>query len=216
MFNAILLLQWKSARPWIIASMVAMILLPLISVTRAWPSDSTEMALFLAELDLWSLLYPAAAIAIGVAMGIVTWHSDRRNDFVYALTLPIARSRYVLLRFGAGMVWLTAIALLLGLAATVAVAMVDVPATLNAHPIRLALKFALAGLAVFATAFAFAALPTRARRIGVRVVLILLAVQFAAVQIDPEANLIRPLVEVLIGPAGPFAALGGRWMLIDV
>ena len=216
MFKAIVSLQWKSARAWIIVAMLAVAALPFASVTRTWPTDPDRFAIFLAELDLWSVFYPLTAVVVGVTISVLTWRSDRRGDFVYALTLPVARWRYVLLRFGASAVWLGAIAVALWLAAMIAVATVSMPATLSSHPHRLAAKFALALLSVFGLAFAGAALPQKVRRGVAWTVVVVLALQFGLSQLGIGEDWLRLVAESLVGPGGPLAALGGRWMLIDV
>lgn len=215
MFEALVRLHWKGSRAWLIAAMAAAAALPLASVGRRWPDDPGRLAVFLSELDLWSRLYPALAVVLGVAMGVLTWRSDRQTGFVYALTLPLARWRYTGLRLLAGVVWSAAAAGALLVSALVTTAVIAVPATLATHPFRLTAKFGLSLVTVYTMAFAFAALPESTRRNALRAVLLLLAIQFAAVQLNPAADLLRPLLTILVGPAGPLAALGGRWMLID-
>ena len=215
MLRTVVWLQWKSAWPWIIASLVAVIALPVASAGIAWPTDPDQLAFFLAKLDLWSWLYPTLAGVLGVAFAVLTWQADRRGHFVYALSLPLPRWRYVLLRYGATAVWVAVVATALWVAAVGVTSLIAIPETLSVHPHRLAAKFQLAALAVFTAAFAIGAMPEKTRRIGIRFALAVAAVELVMVLLDQEFRFLTPLVRALAGPTGPFAALGGRWMLID-
>lgn len=216
MLKAIIGLAWRSTRAWLVAAAVAVAALPVVSVGRAWPSSADGLAVFLAQLDLWSTFYPALAAVIGIVMGNLVWRSDRRGEFVYALTLPVPRWRYVALQFAGGVVWLAAISGVLLVAALATVATVDLPSTLDSHPVALAAKFFLGALSVFTATFALASLPDRVRRITARAVALAVAMQLIVILLGRGPNLVAPLAETLIGRSGPFAALGGRWMLIDV
>ena len=216
MLKAIVGLEWRSTRAWIVAAAVAVAALPVVSVGRIWPSSADGLATFLAQLDLWSLFYPLTAAVVGIVMGNVIWRSDRRGGFVYALTLPVARWRYVGLQFVAGLVWLAAISAALWLVALVTVATIDLPSTLRSYPSALAVKFFLASLSVFTAAFALASMPERVRRIAGRTLALVVVAQLLLLLLGKGPNLVAPVAETLIGKHGPFAALGGRWMLIDV
>jgi hypothetical protein len=52
--------------------------------------------------------------------------------------------------------------------------------------------------------------------VAVRVFGLFLAVDIAVLLLSPKTNLLWKLVTVLASWPGPFAPLGGRWMLIDV
>src|ERR1019366_8002795 len=97
----------------VIASSVAAFALPVVSVRLGWYSAAADLPLFLTELQLWGFFYPllAAVTALIIALGI--WLSDRRGQHVYALLLPVPRSRYVLYRYAAGVVLLVPIAVAL-------------------------------------------------------------------------------------------------------
>ncbi len=216
MFTALVWLQWKSSRAWIVAAAVVVMALPVVSVVREWPTDPYAMAQFLGRLEAWSFFYPALAAAVGIAMASLTWRADRAGHFVYALTLPIERWRQVSYRYGAGVLWILAVAALLWIAALVAVAVTPVPASLRSYPHGLAAKFGLATVAVFTIGFALLSLPERTRRVLATAVLALIAVQVAAMLAGWEANWLLAAFEALVGPTGPLGMLGGRWMLIDV
>ena len=216
MFNALLWLQWKSSRAWIVTAAVAVMALPVVSVVREWPTDQSAMAQFLARLEAWSFFYPLLATTVGAAMASFAWRADRWSDFVYALTLPIARWRQVGYRFGAGLVWIAGVAALLWVSALLAVAVTPIPASLRSYPNAVALKFGLATMSVFTLGFAGLSLPERMKRGFVVMALALTVVQVAALLAGWDANWVVPLFEAIVGPTGPLGMLAGRWMLIDV
>ncbi len=216
MLEALIRLHWKSSRSWVIAAMAAAGALPVVSVALAWPSDRADLATFLARLDIWSLFYPVLAVVLGVVMAILTWRSDRRGEFVYALTLPIERWRYVLYRFASGAILIGAVGAVLWAAAVATVVTTPAVESLHAHPTALAAKFSLATLAVFSVSFALAAVPGRARQIGARILFGLIALQTLVLLLGWQGNWLVPIVEALTDRFGPLGILGGRWMLIDV
>src|SRR5690242_20543233 len=117
MYLALLYQQWKWARPVIVLGAVAAFAVPLLSVHGAGAGmEHKEAAEFLGSVQLWGVLYPTLAGAIGVLTAIALWTPDHRGRHVYALALPVARWRYVLLRYGAGvaLVGIPILALLLG------------------------------------------------------------------------------------------------------
>jgi hypothetical protein len=144
------------------------------------------------------------------------WISDRRGQHVYALILPIQRWRYVLIRYLAGLGLLVPIIATLWVGALLATTGLGIPDGLREFPHALALKFALVLMLLFGISFAVAAMSRRARGIGLRLVGLFLAVHIAVILLRPGTNLLWTVVTALTTWPGPFAPLGGRWMLIDV
>lgn len=215
MQKAILRIQWKACWHLVIASSVAAFALPVVSVRLGWYSAAANLPLFLTELQLWGFFYPllAAVTALIIALGI--WLSDRRGQHVYALLLPVPRSRYVLYRYAAGVVLLVPIAVALWAGALVATSGLDLPPGIRIFPHALALKFALTLLLLFGLAFALASASTRTIGIAIRLVGLFLAVHVAVILLAPHTNLLWMTLKALATWPGPLAALGGRWMLID-
>ncbi|NOT07970.1 MAG: hypothetical protein HOP28_07165 [Gemmatimonadales bacterium] len=216
MLKAMIRLQWRAVWHIVAALTVAGLLLPLASVRTGWKGGLTNLPNFLTELQLWGLLYPALAALAGVALAAGIWSSDRRGHHIYALTLPIPRWRYVLLRYLAGLTLALPIVAAVWLGSVIASETLDLPAGLRIFPHALAAKFALALIVLFGFAFAIAASSSRALGIGVRFLALLVAVHLGVVMLYPKTNILWSLVTGLATWPGPFAALGGRWMLIDV
>jgi hypothetical protein len=216
MLKAMICLQWKACRHLVTALAVAAFGLPIASVAAGWHGGATSLPRFLSELELWGLLYPGLAAAAALTLGTAIWASDRRGHHVYALLLPVPRGRYVLLRYTAGLVLLAPIVMALWAGAVAATAAVDLPPGLRVFPHALAIKFALALLVLFSACFAIAASSSRALGVAVRSLGLFLAVHVAVILLRPGVNLVWMLVTTLASWPGPFAPLGGRWMLIDV
>src|SRR2546421_7295591 len=110
MFRAILHSQWKWSRLIVVLGTVAAFVLPLISLQGAASADRSplEAEALLHAVQSWGTLYPLLATALGLLVAIATWAPDHRGRHIHALTLPLERWRYVLLRFGAGFVLLAA------------------------------------------------------------------------------------------------------------
>jgi ABC-type transport system involved in multi-copper enzyme maturation permease subunit len=216
MLKAMIRLSWKGSWHLIVALSAAALALPIVSVRTGWRGTGQHLPRFLIELQLWGLFYPALAAVAGIVVAMVIWASDRRGHHIYALLLPVPRWRYVLLRYLAGLVLLLPVVLALWIGAVIATASLDMPPGLRQFPHALTAKFALALLLLFGLAFAAAAASRRTLGIGFRVLGLFVAVHIAVIMLSPKTNLIWTLVTALSTWPGPFAPLGGRWMLIDV
>src|SRR5207247_2566146 len=78
---------------------------PAAARADASPLQAGEL---LQAVQSWGTLYPVLAAALGLLVAIATWAPDHRGRHVHALSLPLPRWRYVLLRFGAGAALLAA------------------------------------------------------------------------------------------------------------
>src|SRR2546428_10329501 len=104
MFRAILYSQWKWSRLIVLLGTVAGFALPIISLQGAASADRNPLAAqeLLRAVQSWGTLYPVLAAALGLLVAIATWAPDHRGRHIHALSLPLPRWRYVLLRFGSG------------------------------------------------------------------------------------------------------------------
>src|SRR5256885_7395208 len=106
MFRAILYSQWKWSRLIVVLGTVAGFALPIVSLQGAARADRSPLAAqeLLRAVQSWGTLYPVLAAALGLLVAIATWAPDHRGRHIHALSLPLPRWRYVLLRFGGGVV----------------------------------------------------------------------------------------------------------------
>ena len=218
MFRVILYSQWKWSRLIVVAGTVAAFALPVISMQGATASARGPLQTqeLLRAVQSWGTLYPVLAAALGLLVAIATWAADHRGRHIHALTLPIPRWRYVLLRFAAGVTLLAGPVLAVLLGAVLATAMATIPPGLQGYPIALALRFAIAVLVAYAVFFAISAGTARTAGVILGAIGALVLIQVLANLANLELHLLSVLQLVVLNWPGPFAVFTGRWMLVDV
>ena len=215
-----LYIHWKAVRLGLLPFVLAAFGLPLLvaramaSRALAFPTDSTASAL--SGLMVWIGYFPVLAAVIGCLLALSAWNWDHKGNHVYALSLPISRNRYAVLKFSAGAVLalVPVAALLTG--SIVAMFSVDLPVGLHAYPVQLAGRFLISILIVYAVVFALASGTIRTTVI-VLSVLIAVPVVLSLGQLRPIFGDVSPeywITQALL--YGPFRVLFGSWMLFDV
>jgi len=218
MFREILRTQWKWSTVGVVVGAIVAFALPLLAVQAAGNADPTwiEARHLLAEQQSWSRWYPLLALAVGLLIGTGAWTSDHRVRHVYALTLPLARWRFVLLRYGAGLVLLVAPLLAMAIGAGVAAAAATVPSGLHTYPVALALRFALAVVVAYSVFFAISSGTTKTAGYVLSAVGAIVVIQLLFRFTGSNANLLTAIFDRMVTWPGPFEIFSGRWMLIDV
>lgn len=217
MFRAILGTQWKWSRLIVVMGTVAGFAIPLLSVQgAARDRGALQTQELLRAVQSWGSVYPLLAAALGLLLAIAAWAADHRGRHIHALTLPVPRWRYVLLRFAAGVVLLAAPILAVFAGASLAVLFATIPAGLQAYPLALTLRFALAVLVAFAVFFAISAGTARTAGIVLAAIAAVILVQVVANIANLDLDLVSTMQLVLVQGAGPLAVFTGRWMLVDV
>jgi hypothetical protein len=217
MFRAVLSSQWRESRLAVVLLAGLALAFPLLSLRGASSaSDPWSAWDLLRASTAWSVSYPIVALAAALALAAGAWLPDRRGRHVYALTLPVSRSRYLLLRFAAGLLLLLGIGAVLGVSASVAAARTTLPPLLHAYPLGLALRFCLAGVAAYTLLFSLIGLTPRAARLIVAAILILIILGVAADLLNLKWNPLVAMLDAVFGPYSPLTAFRARWMLIDV
>lgn len=211
MFRVLLLAQWKWCRPVIIGGIGAGLAIPILALHGAGaPAD------LLARIRSWGTLYPVLAAGLGLLTAISSWAPDHRGRHVHALTLPIPRSRYVLLKYLAGLTLLAGPACAVLLGALLATAIATLPAGLHGYPVALAIRFALAVLVAFSIFFAISGATARTARWIVGIIGALIAAQILANVAGLPVRLDLLVQLAVLQWPGPLAIFTGHWMLIDV
>jgi hypothetical protein len=218
MFRAVLYSQWKWSRLIVVLGTVAAFAIPLLSLQGAARADrgALQTPELLRAVQSWGTLYPLLATALGLLMAIAAWAPDHRGRHIHALTLPLARWRYVLLRFGAGFVLLAAPIAAVLIGSSLAVLTATLPPGLQAYPIALAMRFAFAVFVAYAVFFAVSAGTARTAGIILGVIAAVILVQVVASIANIDLNLFGVAQTVLLLGPGPLAVFTGRWMLVDV
>src|SRR6266702_209143 len=212
MFRVMLYSQWKWSRLIVALGSIAAFALPIVSVQGAARADSNPLRAgeLLQAVQAWGTLYPLLAAALGLLVAIATWAPDHRGRHVHALTLPLPRWRYVLLRFAAGMTLLAVPIAAVSVGALLAALTATIPSGLQAYPLALSLRFALAVLVAYAVFFAISAGTARTAGIILGVIAALVVVQVVASIANLQLDLVGTSQVVLLHGLGPLAVFTGR------
>jgi len=219
MFRAILYTQWKWARPVLVLAAVVAGWIPLQALRSApYKTMGTyHIPSLYSSITAASTGYQFLALAVAVVIAISSWQADSTRQHVYALSLPIARWRFVLMRFGAGAALLGIVAAAVGVFGGVAAAIAPLPPMLHAYPVGLALRFWLGSLIPFGAIFALLTSNPRKVKWVVAGVVTVFAVDIMLASFGvTQAPLLKGVFEGLYAPGGPLTAFLTRWMLIDV
>jgi hypothetical protein len=218
MFRVVLYGQWKWSRIVVILGTVAGFAVPILSVQGASsdPTSAMKAGELLSVTQSWGVLYPVLAAAIGLLVAIATWAPDHRGRHVLALSLPLPRWRYVLLRFTAGLVLLVPAMLGVLAGALLASAAATLPPGLETYPVALAIRFSFALAVAYAVFFAVSAGTTRTAGVILAIIAAVIVVQVVASAAGIQLDISTPLQAVVMNWPGPLAIFTGRWMLIDV
>lgn len=218
MFSVILFSQWKWSRLIVVLGSIAGFALPIVSVQGAARADRSPLQAgeLLQAVQSWGTLYPVLAATLGLLVAIATWAPDHRGRHVHALSLPVLRWRYVLLRFGGGAVLLAAPVIAVSIGSLLAVASASLPPGLQGYPIALAVRFGLAVIVAYAVFFAVSAGTARTAGIILGIIGGVILVQVLAGVAHIDLDLLGRLRIAVLNWPGPLAIFTGRWMLIDV
>lgn len=219
MFSQVLRTQWLASRQVVLVFVVLAFAAPLATVYYGGSlttAGASRISGWLVGAEAIGSAIPIIAMFLGVALGIATWAPDHLGKHVYALALPLPRSLFVLLRFGAGVTLMLVPVAALGLGAIIATLAVDLPTGVHAYPMQLTLRFAFASLACFAIFFAMS--------IGTKRVLLALLGMIGGVLLADllvqtfggETHVSETVLYLLTNWPGPLSILLGRWALFDV
>jgi hypothetical protein len=161
-------------------------------------------------------LLPFLAALGGLVAASLTWSPDINGRFVYALSLPVPRPRFVMLRFAAGAILALIPAAGIGAGSAIGALAITLPEGIHAYPVALTVRFALATLTCFAIGFALIAAGKRVAYIvlGSMVAMVMTDVVLSAFEV--RLGLTELLFKALADWPGPFSILRGRWALFDV
>lgn len=219
MFKAIMKVQWKWSRIAVLIATIFGFALPLVSVrilvgemafSRVTPGQVIR------SMQDAAGFYAFLAGFVGLSVAFLAWNPDQKGRHTYALSLPISRARYALMRFGAGALFLLLPALGVFLGCVVAATVATIPTGMQAYPLELAIRYALASFVSFAVFFAIAASSQRAAAylLAGLSVFVLVAVLISAMGVP--VDIIGRSMDLIFAQPGILSIFTGRWMLIDV
>jgi len=218
MFGQTLYVQWKWNRDFLAFYTFVAFTAPLVILWVALPHLGLSSA---RELVRVGGVVGIAIAVISVCAGMtVAWQGygvDERVGHIYTLSLPITRTRALVMRAAAALALLTVPAMGVWVGSALAAGQVALPASLHSYAGSLAGRALLA--AWLAHACMFALRYSAGRR--AKVVLFTLALGIGSLGFATEAlpsarSTIVRAAEFLISNPGPFGVFFGRWTLIDV
>lgn len=217
MFRAVLWSQWRESRMAVLLLAGVALLLPVLSMNEVRHGSAPWHAWNLLGAAMrWSAAYPIVALVGAVVLAMGAWRPDHRTRHVYALSLPIKRSHYLLIRYGAGITLLLALGLALLAGATITVLRVNVPSPLHAYPVGLTLRFWMAGLVAYTLLFSVNGLTPRAARMLAALILLVIITSLMTDLLGFDWNPTEMVIDALLSPYSPLSIFRARWMLIDV
>jgi hypothetical protein len=213
MFRAILWSQWKGSRVMVLLATIIGFSVPLASLRAA--RDSQNAIEFINDMQQWAGGYAILAAGVGLLVAMAAWQPDHAGRHVYALSLPVSRARYTLMRMGAGALFLVPVILAVLVGALV-VAAGDIPTGLHAYPLALALRFTFAALVAYAIFFAIASSTAQTAGVILGVIAAILFTQYLLTVMGTEQDILEPIVQFIFFKPGVLSIFTGRWMLVDV
>lgn len=219
MLRRILLAQWMTARAIVALAAILAFAIPLGSVYYGadLPDGSTyQVASWLSASRAVGQAIPIVALGLGLLVGMAAWAPDHAGRHVYALSLPVPRRRFVLMRFISGVILLAIPVLALGIGAGLASAVVDLPTGVRAYPVQLTLRFALSALVMFAIFFTISIGTKRAVVLTLGSMLGFVVSDIILAATGSEPVVVDTVFGLLTRFPGPLAILIGRWALFDV
>jgi hypothetical protein len=229
MASQILYMHWKAVRLGLLPLVIAAFGLPLLVVQGLGKPPGMNESFFtsfiLGRIEFSFVFFPMLAGITAVTLGLSTWSWDHQGKHVYALSLPISRSRYALAKFGAGALLALLPTLALYGGGLVASASIELPSALHTYPLALAVRFLFTTVLVYALIFALAAGSIRTTVILLTGFILLLLTgdmlvdAYASLTNQPDLKLFDFtlwLVDLLTTWPGPLQILAGNWSLIDV
>lgn len=216
MFGIILRHHWHTTKVTVLLLLGACLALPILAMRGAADASGPWAAWELVgAASSWSFAYPLVAMLGALGLAIAAWRPDHRSGHVYALTLPLPRWQYLLLRYSAGLVLLLASAVMLGIGAMVAVRGIVLPPGLHAYPVALAVRFSVAGLVAYTLLFALSGLTARVARWLVALLLLIVIASAGFDLLGLSWNPLRFVTDAVLSPYSPLVVFRASWMLID-
>lgn len=218
MFSQMLYVQWRWSRDLLAFFVVAGFAIPLLTAWIILPQLGTPAAHELIETGSvigWFCL--GLAMLAGGSIALQGYGADDRGGHIYALSLPVARSRFLGTRTLSAFLILALPAAAVGMGAALVAANVDVPATLQAYPVALAFRVLLAAWLAHACVFALRYAAGRRMKIVFFVLLLVVVGTLLLSVLAPDLRVALSRAGTFLGShPGPFGVLFDRWTLFDV
>ncbi|HUQ79795.1 MAG TPA: hypothetical protein VM076_01585 [Gemmatimonadaceae bacterium] len=218
MFGQTLYVQWKWNRDFLAFYTAAAFAAPLAILWISLPHLGLTSARELVNVgNVVGVTTAVIAVCAGLTVAWQGYGIDERVGHIYALSLPITRTRALAVRAATAAIVLTIPAVGAWFGASLAAGQVSLPPTLHAYAGSLATRALLAAWLAHACMFALRySAGRRARGVLMGIVMLVGTLGFATVAFPATRGAITRTGDFLISNPGPFGVLFGRWTLIDV
>ena len=213
MFIAILRSEWRWCRGVLIPGTLAAFLAPLLALRGV--AASMMPVEVMSAVGHWSAVFPLLSLGLSLLIALGCWGPDRRGDHIHALTLPVPRWKYVLLRFGGGALLLGGPMLACLLGALLAAHSISLPTGLAPYPWSFAFRFAASLLAGFSLLFAILSATPKTAALVLGAVVLLTVADLGLGLLLPHTGIGNDVWFLLLNGPGPFALFAARWVLVD-
>lgn len=213
MFRAIVETQWKWMRGYALIATVLAFVIPLASLQSA--SRASGANEFVGAVQGFGVWYALLAATTGLCAAFTAWSHDHRGRHVYALTLPISRAQYVIMRLGAGALFMLPPVLALLIGAWAVAVFGTIPDGLHVYAVSIAIRFALAALVAYALFFAVSSATSKAAGIVLGLIAALFLLTYLANVANLPLDFLPRVGRALFESPGIFSVFTGRWMLVD-
>jgi hypothetical protein len=218
MFAQTLYVQWKWNRDFLafytIAAFAAPVIILWIALTYVGFTSARELVLVGGVVGVTTAVI---AVVAGLTVAWQGYGVDDRVGHIYALSLPVTRSRALALRAATAALILILPALGVWLGSTLAATQVTMPPMLRSYAGALAVRALLAAWLAHTCMFALRyAAGRRAKLVLAGLVVTIGVLGFATEAVPAARDVIMSVGNFLISNQGPFGVVFGRWTLIDV
>ena len=218
MFGQMLYVQWRWSRDLLAFFVVAGFAIPLLTAWIILPQLGTPAAHELIGVGGtigWFCL--GLAMLAGGSIALQGYGADDRGGHIYALSLPVTRSRFLGTRTLSAFVILALPAAAVGIGGALVAANVDMPATLESYPVALAMRVLLAAWLAHSCVFALRYAAGRRMKIIFFAALLMVVGTLLLSTVAPDVRVALSRAGHFIGShPGPFGVLFDRWTLFDV
>jgi hypothetical protein len=212
MFRQILFTQWRWSAQLMALLGALVIALPI----AAFNDLPAAPGAIITRSTTWGFLYPGLAALTGLLLGLTAWTADHRGQHVYALTLPVPRWFYALLRYAAGIALVMAVVGAALAGTLIATAGLTLPPGMHTYAGLVTIRFALGAVLVYSIVFAISSATTRTAGGILGVLGGLLLAEFLTNRFGSDISILEPIAKFLVSPAGPFGIFSMPWLLVAV
>ncbi len=207
--------QLRRIGPVLIALTALAAALPVLSVRVLLGEGlAADSMLVLSAAASVAPAFPLLAGFIGVTVAVSAWQADHVGGHVYALTLPIPRWHYALVRLAAAFLLVVPALVGFALSSAIVAAAIELPPGLHSYPLSLVVRFCAATIVTFSLFFALASASKESAGWGL--VALFAVVLFDIAYQTSSGTGYSPLAELLLGTKSPLSFFFGQWSLVDV